>query len=282
MLFNKILVALDGSVCSQIATEYAFSLARDLSSVIDGQHVLDPRMVNMFVAREFAEELGFKQSVETTEKVFTALKRIAVVILDLFEKEAKKRGFKPQTFLDVGYIVEEIVKRLQAYDLLVMGHCRDEHKPAAELITGSVAERVASESKKPVLIAVKPLDSIKSVLVGYDGSEPAKGALLMAEQLAARMSKPLKALMVAADSGRLSEANLTVEQGADYLRAMHDEEVFAIRQGPAADTLIKYADEIDALLVVGSYGYNLQEKLTLGSTATYVVRKSKSSLLVYK
>lgn len=282
MLFNKILLALDGSSYSQIAAEYAFSLASDLSSVVDGQHVLDPRMVNMFVAREFAEELGFSQSIDTADKVFAALKRIAVVILDLFEKEAIKRGFKPQTFLDVGYTVEEIVKRSRAYDLIVMGHCRDEHKPAADLITGSVAERLAGESERPVLIAIKPLDSIKSVLVGYDGSEPARGALLMAEQLAVKMNRPLRALTVATDSDRLSDANLTAEQGADYLRESHHEEVFAIRQGLAAETLIKYAEEINALLVVGSYGHNIQEQFTLGSTATYIVRKSKSSVLIYK
>lgn len=283
MLFRKILVAVDGSAYSQLASEYAFSLARESGVTVDGQHVLDPRMVNLFVAREFAEELGFSQSVETTDKVFNALKRISTVILDLFKKEAKKHGFDAQTFLDIGYLVEEINKRANDYDLIVMGHSSGDIKAACDSITGSVAERVACEADKPVLIALKPLDAVKSILVGYDGSEPAKGALLMAEQLAKFLNKPLKALTVSPEDNRMAEARLTAEQGADYLRENHTQQVFDVQVGDSASkSLLQYAEVNNSLLVIGAYGFNIQEKATLGSTATNAVRRTRSSILVFR
>ncbi|MBZ0187782.1 MAG: universal stress protein, partial [Candidatus Obscuribacterales bacterium] len=92
MPFRNILVAVDGSEYSQNAADYAFWLATELSAELVAQHVVDPRLVDLFVAPEFGEELGFSVAADTEDKVFRAIKKIGNVILELFVKEAKGRG----------------------------------------------------------------------------------------------------------------------------------------------------------------------------------------------
>ncbi|MBI4532362.1 MAG: universal stress protein [Candidatus Melainabacteria bacterium] len=283
MPFKNILVALDGSEYSQIAANYGLWLALELESQLNGQHVVDPRMVDFFVAPEFAEELGFSQSVETSEKVFRALKKIGQIILDLFSKEAFARGIKTNTFLDVGYVIEEIVKRSSNHDLVIVGHRGRGHKKSpAELMTGSIAERVVIESSRPVLVGLHPVDAVEQILVAYDGSEPSRGALLLAERLAISTDKRLKAMIVIASAEQAASAKLTIEQGESYLREFHNQDIFLIREGHAARTLIDYASATNSLLVLGAYGFRRPEETVLGSTTTYIVRRAKTSILVYR
>lgn len=283
MPFKSILVALDGSECSQVAANSAIWLAEKLGAKLSGQHVVDPRMADFFIAPEFAEELGFRQSIETSEKVHRALKRIGKVILDLFSKEATARGIKTDTFLDVGYTVEEIVKRSDQYDLVVLGHRgRLQKKSPGDLMTGSVAERVTVNADQPVLIAMSPLSSVEQILVAYDGSEPSRGALLAAERLASRTGKRLRAVTVVPSAERMSEARLTVEQGEEFLRGHDREDVFEIHEGHPAKVLMQYADATNSLMYLGAYGYKSPDLTVLGSTASYVVRRTRTSVLVYR
>lgn len=283
MLFRKILVALDGSEYSQIAAEYAFWLADMLKSQVDGLHVVDPRIVDYFVAPEFAEALGFAQSIETSEKVFTALKKIGTVILELFAKQCQSRGQQAEVWMDVGYVVEEIVKRTDQYQLVITGHRgRTGKKLPAATSTGTIADRVAAESDCSVLVAVKPVNALSQILVAYDGSEPARSALLAGEQLSLSAGLPLKALIVAPQEDNLTAAQLIAEQGMSYLRLTEQRDLFFIQSGSIARTLLEYANQTNSLLVVGASGGTSAERAALGSTASYIVRRTRSSILIIR
>ncbi len=283
MPFRNVLLALDGSEYSQRAAEYAFWLSSELDAELSAQHVVDPRLVDLFIAPEFGEELGFGQAVDTEEKVFKAIKRIGKVVLELIEKEAEKRGVSIDSHLDVGHVVEEIVKRADEHDLTVIGHRGKGHKMSpTNLMTGSVAERVVYSTRDPVLVAVSPLDQCEQFLVAYDGSEASRGALLAAEQLAKETHKSLKALTVVAEDEKVSEAELIVEQSEPYLREFHRKDVFSIEKGAHAKTLMDHAYESNSILVMGAYGFNRLEDLVLGNTATQVVRQTRTSVLIFR
>lgn len=283
MTFNNILIALDGSKYSQVAADYAFWLASNLDASLTAQHVVDPRVVELFVAPEFAEELGYSQGVETSDKIYKAIRRVGKTILDLFGSEALAKSQKANCTLDEGNIVEEIVNRSQEYDLLVIGHRgRGDQKFIGELMIGSVAERVAVASKKPTLIAIQALEKVKQICVAFDGSEPSRGALLMAENLAKNVGKPLKAITVVADKKQNSEGVEISEEGENLLREYWPEDVFEVKQGNAAKVLIDYAKETDSILVVGAYGFKNPEDNVLGRTTTRLIRKCENSILLYR
>lgn len=283
MPFRKMIVAMDGSEFSQIAADYAFWLSNELDADLAGQHVVDPRIVDLFIAPEFGEELGFSTAADTEEKVFKAVERIGSVILELFAKEAKNHGLDADTFLDVGHIVNEIVKRADKYDLLIVGHRgRGNKETPSNLLLGSVAERIVSLSEGPVFVAVDPPDKVDQFLVAYDGSESSIGALLMAERLAIETRKKLQAITVVSDPSHKQEAEYIIEQSEPYLKNYAEKDVFQLKEGTHTQTLVDYAKESNSILVMGAYGFNKKEEAALGSTATNVIRKSSTSTLVYK
>lgn len=282
MPFRKILVAIDGSEYSQIAADYAFWLSNELDATVTGLHVADPRLVELFIAPEFGEELGFDEAADTEDKIFRAIKRIGTVILDLFKKEAASRGVEVETQMEVGSIVEEVIKRSKDFDLIVVGHRGRGHKrTASHLMTGSVAERIVNEAKTPVLVAVEPQSDILQILVAYDGTDSSRQALLSAEKLAMETRKNLAAMPVVPHSKDPNDVNVAVEQVEKSLQEFHDQDIFVTEEGHHARELIDYANRSDSMVVLSANGHNGDEH-SLGSTATYIVRRTQTSVLVFK
>lgn len=283
MPFKKVLIAVDGSKYSQIAAGYGFWLAASIDAKLTAQHVMDPRLVDLFIAPEFTDELGLSASAEISDKVFSALRRVSKLILKVVSGEAEGRKLSVHTILDEGHVVEEILKRSHDQDLVIIGHRGMGSQPVvSELTVGSIAERVAVGSKKPVIIAARPIESMNELLVAYDGSEPSRGALLMAEQLAKLGRVRLKAVTVIPDKSHKAEAEMTVEQGKKLLREFWPEEVFSIAEGNTAERLLETAGKNQSLLVIGAYGFRNPEANVMGQTVTSVVRTAKCSLLIYR
>ncbi|HEY9785248.1 MAG TPA: universal stress protein [Candidatus Obscuribacterales bacterium] len=307
---TRILVAIDGSEYSQNASRWSFFLTNAIEGELEAETVVDPRIVDLFLSPEFAEELGLKASIDASGNVIKALKKVGTIVLDLWKKDCSQHINNGQkTHLDVGDTTEEILKRGKGFDLTIVGHRgrgHSQHQPSASHFRiGSVAERVAVGSAKSVLIAMQPPEEVETILVAYDGSEPAKGALLLGEQLAIATKKRLKALYAVPEEKMMPGANSVVEMGAALLRnyegIFEDEigdygtmetkeqrakflkdEVFEIWSGPPAKTILKRAAELKSLLVIGAYGFKDPEENVLGSTTTNVIRATRTSVLVYK
>ncbi len=309
MKTTRILVALDGSEYSQNASLAAFWMTKATDAELDAVSVVDPRIVDLFLSPEFAEDLGLKPSIDASAKIIQSLKRIANIVLNLWKDDCKRHlSAEGKTHLELGDTTEEILKRGKECDLIVVGHrgvgYKDHQPSATHFRIGSVAERVAVGAKKSVLISVTPPESLKTILVAYDGSEPSKGALLLAEQLAVKTGKQLKAIHVVPAEEQLKQSTTTLELGASLLRnyvpAAENERsvnsnvavkpstqqlmdtVFSTKVGPVAKTILDEAQALNALLVVGAYGFKDPEENTLGSTTTHIVRSTRSSVLVYR
>lgn len=283
MIFENILVGLDGSKNSQLAAEYAFWIANRFDASIAGQHVVDPRLVDLFIEPEFAEELGLSVSVETSEKVCKALKKIGRIILERFGSEATQRGFQAKLTLSEGHIVEEILRHASEYDLLIVGHRdRSERELPGHMLLGSVAERIVVNAKQPVLIAVQPVDQIEEILVAFDGSEASKGALLMAENFAKNANLRLKALAVTNNGDTKSSAKALADQGEKYLREYWPSDVFSQHEGDVKQIILERSATSNSLLVLGSYGFGSPYESALGCSASAVVRETRQSVLVYR
>ncbi len=309
MKTTHVLVALDGSEYSQNASLAAFWMTKATDAELDAVSVVDPRIVDLFLSPEFAEDLGLKPSIDASAKIIQSLKRIANIVLNLWKGDCLAHlGTEGKTHLELGDTTEEILKRGKDCDLIVVGHrgvgYKDHQPSATHFRIGSVAERVAVGAKKSVLISVAPPESLKTILVAYDGSEASKGALLLAEQLAVKTGKQLKAIHVVPAEEQRKQSTSTIELGASLLRnyvpSVEKEHggktsvavkpsaqqlmdsVFAIKVGPVGKTILDEAQALNALLIIGAYGFKDPEENTLGSTTTHIVRSTRSSVLVYR
>ncbi|HEY9715814.1 MAG TPA: universal stress protein [Chroococcales cyanobacterium] len=284
MPFKKVLVPVDGSLYSQIALDYGIWLSKTCHAELTATHVIDPRLIDLFLAPQFGEQLGFKASVQASEKVLAAFQTIGRTILDLARAEGGNQ-VEIQTCLDVGTVAEAIASRSDAYDLVVVGHRgKDAAKTAGSALVGSVAERVAILSKRSVLVAAIPAADVEEFAVAFDGSEPARGALLLAEQLSKQTQKRLTVITVARSSEPedIAEADAVSEQGKALLREKSVQPAFLVLHGTPASSIIGYTNGMRAILVLGAYGFRTPEENVLGSTTTGVLRRSSTSVLIYR
>jgi len=58
--------------------------------------------------------------------------------------------------------------------------------------------------------------------------------------------------------------------------------VFSIKVGPVGKTILDEAEALDALLVIGAYGFKDPEDNVMGSTTTQIIRSTRASVLVYR
>ncbi|EKU37706.1 universal stress protein [Acinetobacter sp. AYS6] len=143
MLYQHILVPIDGSETSMIAMKEAIKLGKALNSKITVVQVmaLDPFIADVYVKTGQTNEL---------------IERTRTYLLDILEKakqEFSHEGISVETKLLEGFVVhEEIIQAAQDLnaDLIVMGsHGRT---GVRKLVLGSVAQKVLGESHIPVLI----------------------------------------------------------------------------------------------------------------------------------
>lgn len=298
MLFENIIVPIDGSDSSRIAADYGFWLASALKAKLTAQNVIDPRLTDLLLAPEFAEEAGIKMPIDGSEKLLRAQKRIALLTLDLFKKQSVEHSIKGvQTCLDIGPVATSILKRAAKHDLTIIGHHGRSQQNEAEHATGSVSRRVAMDNTRSVLVAAQPIQELGHILVAYDGSATADSALVMAERLAVSLRKDLKVVHVAPNKQQFPKAKQLMQRAATHLnkaatsyssafdngKQFLDKVTFIVREGQPAETLIEFSRVTNGLLVIGSNGSRPRShKDFLGKTAAYVLRKMDTSVLVFR
>lgn len=143
MLYQHILVPIDGSETSIVAMKEAIKLGKALNSKITVVQVmaLDPFIADAYVKTGETNEL--------IERTRTYL----LNILEQAKQQFSNEGLTVETKLLEGFVVhEEIIQAAQDLnaDLIVMGsHGRT---GVRKLVLGSVAQKVLGESHIPVLI----------------------------------------------------------------------------------------------------------------------------------
>lgn len=136
----------------------------------------------------------------------------------------------------------------------------------------------------------------QKILVGYDGSENGKRALLVAGDLARKFSSKVFVIEVVDENslyatGILPPSSIVEEM---WKKAKTDiDQVIALLPGIDAtgdvvsgyppSVIIEYALKVGAdLIVVGSRGLSTFKRILLGSVSTAVVQESKVPVLVVK
>lgn len=145
-MFNKILVAVDGSEHSKKAARYALELAENCGGKITLIHVYSRVMVppGVIAERRWDEGASAELSMEADQTGHQ--------ILDEAEQIFKGRNISVEKVLRQGEAVKEIVTLARAgkFDLVVVGH-RGLGK-FRELVLGSVSEGVSHQAPCPVMI----------------------------------------------------------------------------------------------------------------------------------
>lgn len=283
-MFERVLIAYDGSTAAAAGLSLAAELARTCGSKVTVVHVVerdgrsdqaavDPPPAGLEAARRWLGELCERNSTSghpplvpvTIENVDPA-----ATMLDLAEQ---KRA-----------------------DLVVVG--RSGRHSLGRFLFGSAAERIIRYA--PCSVAVFPAESAAAtpprVLAGYDGSEPSTEALRVAGSLAGALSAGL--LVVHVVDSRIPFARTPPESARELIRehgvallkegcskvsAPLESVESELREGDARAELLEAVREYrPRMLVLGHRGSGGFAGLTLGGTASEAVRAAECPVLVVK
>lgn len=140
----KILVAIDGSKSALHAVKYATELV--------GQ--FGPESKNSITLISVHDDTGLRHA-----KAFVGKEQVADYLRELSEKEIKPArnlldaaGVKHDMVIRTGHVAPEIVDFAKAgkFDLIVLGS--KGRSAVADLLLGSVAQRVLATAKQPVVL----------------------------------------------------------------------------------------------------------------------------------
>ena len=182
----------------------------------------------------------------------------------------------------------------QNADLIVVGSCS--HGAFGRAMLGDDTRAALNGAPCAVAIAARGYaeradgagSQIAKAGVAYNGSPESKAALAIAQGLAASTSATVHALEVVsiptyAYTGIMPPAigesiDVMLQEATGRMEELPGVEGHAVH-GLPGEELAAFGDQVD-ILVVGSRGYGPVKRLVLGSTAGYLERHARCSLLV--
>jgi nucleotide-binding universal stress UspA family protein len=205
-----------------------------------------------------------------------------------------------------GNAIQEVLRaaRTENSDLIVMG--AKGHSNLGLILLGSVSQGVVQHATLPVMIARPDSGNPSQVLVGFDGSAHAKGALEFLERLNLRLDTLIRltyviepftvpsgmpaeyrrrAMREAREIGaqRDEDAQRVLDEAAEALHAARRLVETEVLRGDAGPVLDEAARRHHAgLVVVGSRKPAPARHYLLGTTAEKLVRHSHTSVLVVR
>lgn len=151
-MFERILVAVDGSENSRRALNHAVELAEKFEARITLIHVYSPILPLLPASNALSSPTVTTASAVVAAKIAEDARKLGNKILEDAETIVKARGISVEKVLKEGDAVKEIVAETErgGFGLVVVGH-RGMSK-LGELLLGSVSEGVGHKAPCPVMI----------------------------------------------------------------------------------------------------------------------------------
>ncbi len=274
-MIKQILVPTDGSEFATIGVQYAIGLAKQHDASIVGLHIVDIRMLEGPFLRDISASLGTAPYVNYQNNIAAILDERGKATLDDFKQRCERSGIAFQGVQVTGSVMQTIVTQSELADVIVIGR-GVEHGQWMEGLVGSTTESVIRHTKRPVLVTGRSEAKIRRFVVAYDGSQHARSALQFATSLGEAWLVPFEVVTIAREGG-----DRIIEEARSYLEAHELAVEYTIRDGDPRETLIDFAREREAdLLVMGAFGHSKVRELLMGSTTHYILNHAPCPLLL--
>lgn len=304
-MYEKILIAIDGSPSSNRALAEARLLAETCNARLRLLHIVDP----------LSHASGFERHSVHAGEVLPAMRRHGMSVLARAQTAIGDSAIAVDTQLlerNHPRVSEMIALHAKAWgaDLVVLGtHGR---RGMNRIMMGSDAEQVVRMSAVPVLLVrlrphqaeaheVGDRDAYRRIMVAVDGSKVARMAFSAALQIAKTAGAELHAICVVEQpAGHYPAAFFDVEAlraglEAEARNALAGAETQMLSAGiswktqmvdgavdkAVAEHIQLYAEEVDAdLVVMGTHGRRGYRRMVLGSVAETFLRLSTHPVLL--
>jgi nucleotide-binding universal stress UspA family protein len=274
---SSLLIATDGSVYADVATECGAWLAARLRARITVLYVIDARRLAGHFIRNISEILESFPSEGIADRVREYYRKQGNEALKRAASICERYRVTCQTDLQTGNVVKIIAEASADADLLVIG-ARGEDEEFETGFLGSVAEKLVRKVNRPVLLTRLQFREFRRALLAYDGSAAAREAMKMLARLTAALEMDVDAVQMVEEG----ESTTALKEVASYFKNYPVRLSTHYLTGDSHAVIIEHAKEIGCdLMVMGAYDNRLADSLALGTTTDYLVRNSPVPVLVH-
>ena len=282
MSWNPIVVGVDGSPESAWAAALGVDIAQRGSTTCQVAHATRDAVSALAVADlPFgAEEFAAAHLTHAREQVQQALR--GVVPAALLESIVVRAG-RPA-------VVLKDVAREVAAELVVVGG--KHHSTLGRWLAGSTALDALRMIGVPLLVTGEGHAPIRQVLAAVDASPAAQPTIAEAERIAALFGAQLRVITVLEPLPDVPGA--PTYHSAEYYNMLEDhviQHVWPLVKEPGAERFVRYGMPLDLirqeaaawgadLVVVGSHGKGLVDRLLLGSVTERLLNQLPTSVLI--
>ncbi len=273
----SLLLAVDGSPFAESATRYAAYMSGHLGLPLAAVHVLDSRIAAMPGTLDAGVGDMSMMMPEYNSGVEAVLEDQGREIRASTEGLLGELGVPATVEIRAGLPVGEIVEAIPENALCVLGKQGESAELGGAARLGGVAERVVRRAEGAVLLTPETFTEPKRLLLGYDGSAGAEGALEAALILAERLNLPLVALSVHDDpaeaEAQLAEVRAQAERDALPLTAQ-------ALSGKPVEAILG-ATEPGDIIAIGAFGAGRLAEFFGGSTTSHIIRGAEVPVLLH-
>jgi nucleotide-binding universal stress UspA family protein len=274
---SSLLIATDGSVYADVATECGAWLAARLRARITVLYVIDARRLAGHFIRNISEILESFPSEGIADRVRDYYRKQGNEALKRAASICERYRVTCQTDLQTGNVVKIVADASADADLLVIG-ARGEDEEFETGFLGSVAEKLVRKVNRPVLLTGLQFREFRRALLAYDGSAAAREAMKMLARLAAALEMDVDAVQMVEEG----ESTTVLKDVVSYFKNYPVRLSTHYLTGDSHAVIIEHAKEIGCdLMVMGAYDSRLADSLALGTTTDYLVRNSPVPVLVH-
>ncbi len=277
---KQILVAIDGSAMAEEALKRAISVAKKKEAQLIVLHVIEPPVVEFFFYSVNEDEIRKKVTHQ----------------IDRLNTEAKIHYLLFIEFGTAAKVIRLKAQKVQA-DLLIVGVHGQNHTDNDYF--GSTTLKLIQQTHIPVLIVKNKVKTIyQKMIAPTDMTDYSKKSILFANTL---FTKPSRKYLYAAETISELQAmtyNISEEERKRLRQEMRQDaltafKTFADNLEAGESTLIDFTASINQdllayiieenadLLVLGSKGVDNLNSFVFGSTASYLMQRSPTDVLVY-
>ena len=274
---SSLLIATDGSVYADVATECGAWLAARLRARITVLYVIDARRLAGHFIRNISEILESFPSEGIADRVRDYYRKQGNEALKRAASICERYRVTCQTDLQTGNVVKIVADASVDADLLVIG-ARGEDEEFETGFLGSVAEKLVRKVNRPVLLTGLQFREFRRALLAYDGSAAAREAMKMLARLAAALEMDVDAVQMVEEG----ESTTALKDVVSYFKNYPVRLSTHYLTGDSHAVIIEHAKEIGCdLMVMGAYDNRLADSLALGTTTDYLVHNSPVPVLVH-
>ncbi len=276
---RRILVPLDGSDYSKVATKVAIDMAKKSDGVIIGLGVVDTEEINESAigagigASYYAEHLKTYKKNKAIGKIKT--------FLEEFEDECRDGKVEYERYSKSGDPVEEIIEMGKTSDLIITGlrtffHFETTPDP------GDTLKELLESGVCPVLAVPKEVvKNNKKVLITYDNTIGSSNAMKMFQRFYKTNPYAKKVYLLNVNDD-LDKADEILESAGKYFKSHKIRVELEKRAGNPGKEILAFAKEKKVnMIVMGAYGEGGLSKLFFGHASRGVIDDGSIPVFVY-